>query len=209
VQSARLEQERGSHVAQTTTTPRDQQLTDTERANIEALHEMLRGFNSRDAQRMLAVFNEDMEWLDVPMEQSYRGHEEVEEFLAKLFVAFPDVHYALKEVVAEGDLLAAKFTMYGTHLGRFYGIPPTGRRVELPCLSIIEMRDGKFVYDHCYFDTGMCLRQMGLMPPLSVTETAAGQAVFWMMVKRRQVSMVVGGMLAGLAVFFGLKKARS
>lgn len=182
--------------------------TEKEERNVAALHEMLQGFNSRDSARMLAVFNEDMEWLDVPMEHSYRGHQEVEEFLEKLFLAFPDVIYELGDVIAEGDMLSAKFTMHGTHLGHFYGIPPTGRRVELPCLSQIQMRDGKFVYDHCYFDTGQCLRQMGLMPPLSVTETAIGRATFWVMVERAKVARMVGGALATILLLVGIKKVR-
>ncbi|HUG14316.1 MAG TPA: nuclear transport factor 2 family protein [Thermomicrobiales bacterium] len=183
--------------------------SEKEARNVAALHEMLVGFNSRNAQRMLAVFNEDMEWLDVPMEHSYRGHQEVDEFLAKLFIAFPDVTYELHEVVAEDDMLSAKFTMHGTHLGHFYGIPPTGRRVDLPCLSQIEMRDGKFVYDHCYFDTGMCLRQMGLMPPLSVTDTAMGRATFWLMVERAKVARMLGGALATALLFIGIRKVRN
>jgi steroid delta-isomerase-like uncharacterized protein len=198
----------GTTMAQTMTPTTSRELTETEQRNVAALHEMLRGFNSRNAQVMLSVFNEDMEWLDVPMEESYRGHAEVEAFLERLFVAFPDVVYELTDVVAQDNHLAAKFTMHGTHLGEFYGIPPTGRRLELPCLSIIEMRDGKFVYDHCYFDTGMCLRQMGLFPPLSVTQSTLGKASFWVMVKRGQVAKVAGGALAAALVLIGLKKAR-
>ena len=183
--------------------------SETEQRNIAALHTMLRNFNSRNPQGMLEVFNEDMEWLDVPMEVSYRGHAEVGAFLNDLFQAFPDVTYELTGVVAQGNMLSARFTMHGTHLGTFNGIPPTGRRVDLPCLSLIEMRDGKFVYDHCYFDTGMCLRQMGLFPSLEVAQSPLGRASFWIMVKRGQLARAVGGALAAALVVVGIKKVRN
>ena len=41
---------------------------------------------------------------------------------------FPDIQWALEEMIAEGDNAAARFTMRGTHQGTFFGVPPTGRR---------------------------------------------------------------------------------
>lgn len=193
-------------MALSSTSPSQERSGELEQRNIAALQQMLTAFNTRNAPGMLAVFNEDMEWLDVPMERSYRGHPEVEAFLENLFVAFPDVTYELTDVVAEGEKLAAKFTMHATHLGPFYGIPATGRRIELPCLSIIEMRDAKFVYDHCYFDSGQCLRQMGLFPPIEMIETPVGKASFWVMVNRRPILRAAGSALAGLFVLKAVRR---
>lgn len=184
-------------------------LTEVERRNVAALQTMLTNFNSRNPAGMLAVFNDDMEWLDVPMEVSYRGHEQVGAFLDDLFQAFPDVTYELTGVVAQGNMLSARFTMHGTHLGNFNGVPPTLRRVDLPCLSLIEMRDGKFVYDHCYFDIATCMRQMGLFPSLAMAQSPLGRASFWIMVKRGKVARAVGGAVAAALVVVGVKKARN
>ena len=63
--------------------------------------------------------------------------------------------------------------MRGTHQNTFYGLPATQAMVEIPCLSMITMRDGKMLSDHCYFDNAMILRQMGLMPPLERHPVAA------------------------------------
>jgi hypothetical protein len=43
---------------------------------------------------------------------------------------FPDLQWTLEEMIAEGDKVAARFIMRGTHRGTFFGVPPTGRYAE-------------------------------------------------------------------------------
>lgn len=56
--------------------------------------------------------------------------------------AFPDVHLEIEEMVAEGDLVAFRFTMWGTHRGTFQGIAPTGKRISVPGLDLVRLKDG-------------------------------------------------------------------
>src|SRR5215217_3013173 len=46
--------------------------------------------------------------------------------------AFPDWHSTFEELIAEGDRVAERWTGRGTHRGELQGIPPTGKRVEVP-----------------------------------------------------------------------------
>lgn len=57
--------------------------------------------------------------------------------------AFPDVRLVIEEMIAEGDLVAFRFTLSGTHEGTFQGIAPTGRRVKVPGLDLVRLKDGK------------------------------------------------------------------
>jgi carboxymethylenebutenolidase len=58
------------------------------------------------------------------------------------------------------------------------GIPPTGRRVEVPLVAIIRFRDGKLVHEHIYWDQASVLVQIGLLDPANLpvagAETAQG-----------------------------------
>ena len=63
-----------------------------------------------------------------------------------LATAFPDQHYELQEMVAEGDSLVVRWRMTGTHLGELAGptmtIPPTGKRLDIWGMSMYRIEDG-------------------------------------------------------------------
>jgi steroid delta-isomerase-like uncharacterized protein len=56
--------------------------------------------------------------------------EGVKQIVASIRGAFPDVRFTADDVLAEGDRVAARFTMTGTHRGEFMGIPATGKSVD-------------------------------------------------------------------------------
>ncbi len=172
-------------------------LSEPEQRNAETVRRMVAYLNAHNVAGMLSCFDEDMEWLDVPMEASYRGKPSIRRFLDSLFDAFPDLDYELVHLVSRGDSVVAQFQMHGTHQNTFYGLPGTNARVEIPCLSMISMRDGLMLSDHCYFDNAMILRQMGLMPPLDVTLSGPGRAVLWAAVKGKQAAPLLGALAVG------------
>lgn len=58
--------------------------------------------------------------------------------------AFPDVSVEVVDVVAEGDRIAFRATMTGTHLGEFSGIPPTGSRFSVSLVDVVRIENGRF-----------------------------------------------------------------
>ena len=170
----------------------------TER-NVEVVRQMVADLNAHNLSGMLASYDEEMEWLDLPMEKPIRGKQAVGAFLAELLEVFPDLRYEPLRIIGEGDQVVVQFEMYGTHRATYAGLPATGKPIMIPSVSVITLRDGKILSDHCYFDNAMILRQMGLMPSLEATFSPPGRAVLWLAVKRRQVAAVAGGtLLSGL-----------
>ena len=79
----------------------------------------------------------------------------------------PDWHVTIEDLIAEGDMVAARITMTGTHIGDFVGIPPTGRRIKISGMYIARIANGKIVEHRGVEDAVGLLQQLGAMPPLS------------------------------------------
>jgi steroid delta-isomerase-like uncharacterized protein len=78
---------------------------------------------------------------------------------------FPDIQWSLEEMVSEGDKVAARFTMRGTHQGPFSGVSPTGREIEVQALNLYRLSDGKIVEELGQPDMLGLLQQIGALPP--------------------------------------------
>ena len=84
---------------------------------------------------------------------------------ARMFrTAFPDVRFTVEDQIADGDLLANRFTVRGTHQGEFMGIPPTGKQATVSGIDMIRVRDGKVVEHWVQMDQMGLMQQLGLMP---------------------------------------------
>jgi predicted ester cyclase len=50
--------------------------------------------------------------------------------------AFPDIRITVEDQVAEGDKVATRVTVRGTHRGELEGMPPSGKRIEISAITI-------------------------------------------------------------------------
>jgi steroid delta-isomerase-like uncharacterized protein len=84
--------------------------------------------------------------------------EQVRQSYSGIFAGLPDLHYEIEDMIAEGDKVAVRLTVTGTHLGQFWGFPPTGKQVKMTAIHIGRMVDGKFV-EHWAEADALGLRQ--------------------------------------------------
>lgn len=95
-----------------------------------------------------------------------RGHGEIAAFFGELFAAVPDLETTVTRVVAGEREAAVEWRMTGHFSGGpFQGIDPTGRRIEMRGLDLLEIEDGAIVGNTAYYDDLSFARQIGLMPP--------------------------------------------
>lgn len=92
------------------------------------------------------------------------GREGVKKFFQMLYGGFPDAHFTLENIMAEGAQVATRFTVRGTHQGTFLGIPATGRPMTLTGMALLELRDGKIVANWNELDMLGALQQLGVIP---------------------------------------------
>ena len=68
-----------------------------------------------------------------------------EQFATEAHTAFPDMSIPVEDMIAEGDRVAARLTMRGSHRGQFMSIAPTGKRVKISAIDIFRFVDGRVV----------------------------------------------------------------
>ncbi|HEV3001494.1 MAG TPA: ester cyclase [Solirubrobacteraceae bacterium] len=95
--------------------------------------------------------------------------EGVRQFFILMRSAFPDLRMEPRHVVAEGDLVAVHLTMTGTHQGDFMGLQPTGRRMEIPAMDLVRIRDDRAVEHWGVTDNLAMMQQLGAMPEEAAT----------------------------------------
>lgn len=83
-----------------------------------------------------------------------------------LRAAFPDRVDVIERVIADGDRVGLLFRVTGTHTGNFFGIEPTGKRVDVYEVALLRIVDGQMVEGWFMMDEAELLRQLGAkLPP--------------------------------------------
>ncbi len=89
-----------------------------------------------------------------------RGNQRFRQVIPLVRQAFPDLNLIIEEMVAEGDRVALRLRITGTHQGEFAGIAPTNNRVDVPEWFFIRLADGKIVETWYLRDQQMLLQQL-------------------------------------------------
>jgi steroid delta-isomerase-like uncharacterized protein len=74
--------------------------------------------------------------------EPFEGPDGFKQFVADLRHGFPDLQIVVDQVIAEKDIVSIRSHITGTHLGRYRGIPPTGRRIAQTQLHMFRVADG-------------------------------------------------------------------
>ena len=147
-------------------TPRQEVVEQHARAAFDALAR-------RDAEAIGEHWREDAVSDIVPI-GILRGRREIVEFYREAFAAVPDLDTTVTRVVAGERLAAVEWRMTGNFTGAFRGIDPTGKRIELRGVDLLEIDDGEILSNSSYYDVAAFARQVGMLPP---EDSSAGQAM--------------------------------
>lgn len=104
-----------------------------------------------------------------PEDTEFAAH--LKEVIAVLRTAFADLHFEVHEMLAEGDVVATRSTMTGTHtgalkIGPMAGLPVAGARVEVPHMHFFRYDEQGRVKDLWHvWNTLLLARQLGAPAP--------------------------------------------
>lgn len=86
------------------------------------------------------------------------------------FVAGAPGYHIVEDLIAEGDKVAGRITTYGKHEGDLFGIPATGKEIQVTGMAIWRIADGKIVEHWHETDQLGLLQQLGVIPALDQPE---------------------------------------
>ena len=75
--------------------------------------------------------------------------------------AFPDLHFTIEDLIAEGDKVVVRYRATGTHKGELMGLAPTNRRATVTAILISRIAGGKIAEQWSNWDTAGLLQQLG------------------------------------------------
>src|SRR5438552_18669924 len=139
-------------------------------------------FATHNTEDTLATMVEDAYVNHIPVLTGGVGRDELREFYSKRFIPQmpPDTEMIpISRTIGDNQLvdeMVFKFTHSIRMDWMLPGIAPTGKRVEVPLVAIVQFRDGKLANEHIYWDQASVLVQLGLLEveglPVAGVETA-------------------------------------
>jgi carboxymethylenebutenolidase len=126
-------------------------------------------FSTRNTEDTLATMVEDAYVNHIPVLTGGVGKDELREFYSKRFIPQmpPDTEMIPVSRTIGNDQLVDEMVFKFTHTipmdWLLPGIPPTGKRVEVPLVAVVRFRDGKLAHEHIYWDQASVLVQIGLI----------------------------------------------
>jgi steroid delta-isomerase-like uncharacterized protein len=92
------------------------------------------------------------------------GLQGFKEAVSSLRAVFPDLQFTIEDQIAEGDKVATRYTVRGTHQGEFMGVAATGKPVTWSALVIQRVVGGKVQESWLQWDQLGLLQQLGAVP---------------------------------------------
>ncbi len=90
-----------------------------------------------------------------------RGRAELRQGIDRLRVAFPDFHFTVEDLFADGDQVAIRYRGAGTHRAEFLGVPATSRRIDYRGIIIVRLEGGQIAEVWAQPDQLGILQQLG------------------------------------------------
>lgn len=123
-------------------------------------------WNSHDIEKVISFYSPDYIGDDIGQASPLRGRDGMRAMLENYWRAFPDLRFKVRSTLVEGKRVAIIWIGEGTHLGTIMNIPPTGHRVEVRGVSIIDVENDLIMSGQYVWDLAGMLRHMGLLPEL-------------------------------------------
>ena len=92
------------------------------------------------------------------------GIQGFKDYYQNYLTGFSDVTFTIVDVFGQGDKIVKHWNFKGTHTGEFFGIPASGKKVNIDGVTLVKMKDGKIAQEQDFLDNLSFYQQLGLIP---------------------------------------------
>lgn len=134
----------------------------------ELARKLYKAFNDHDLDATVELTHPDATLSYVGSDEVLHGKDVLKQDTERWLGAFPDGKVTIDNIVTSGTTAVVELTGHGTHTGTLVGpagsVPATGKSVTMPFCEVLEFRDDKVIAFRSYFDSGLLMTQLGLLP---------------------------------------------
>lgn len=131
----------------------------------EAVRAFIDAYNAHDLDEIGETISENFVAHGLPgIDGDVRGRDAYLDWVRATFEAFPDKRTEIEDLLAEGDMVAARWRSKATHRGPFGDVPATGRKWDAEALALVRIEDEKLAEMWFQPDQLGMLQQLGVVP---------------------------------------------
>ncbi len=120
-------------------------------------------WNTQDVETAISLLSTDFVRHDANLPEVV-GPPAQREFLLGVFRAFPDIRIEAQQFIAQGDNVAVRLMVRGTHRGEFLGVPATGHGIAIQSVDVFRQADGKIAEQWVLMDALGLMQQIDAIP---------------------------------------------
>lgn len=143
----------------------------SEQENIKIVRQLFDDLNSHDLDASDRLLSDNI-MTEAPGSPGPLDKKNSRMYTQQFVDAFPDLHFDLRDVIAQGDKVSVTWRSRGTHKAPLMSpkgdtIPPTNKRAEVPGCSVFQISRDKIVHQEIYWDMVTLLTQLGVAVELN------------------------------------------
>ncbi|MBK42415.1 MAG: hypothetical protein CMC83_00880 [Flavobacteriaceae bacterium] len=91
------------------------------------------------------------------------GLENFKNYYNNYLTGFSDAEFTIVDIFGQGDKMVKHWNFKGTHDGDFFGVPATGKAINISGTTLIRMKEGKIAAEQDFMDFLSFYKQLGLL----------------------------------------------
>lgn len=107
-------------------------------------------------------FDENITLITAP--DNVVGIQDFKDYYQNYLTGFSDISFTIIDAFGQGDKIVKHWNFKGTHSGEFFGIPASGKKVDIDGVTLVTMKDGKIAQEQDFMDNLLFYQQLGLIP---------------------------------------------